>query len=281
MEKTKVKSIHSGHRTRLRNRVKKNGLDSLNEHEVLELLLGYAIPRKDTNPLAHNLINYFGSFAKVIDADYYDLLKVKGVGEETALMIKVLSSFMPIYKESKAKEDALTIKNTLQAINYFRKRFEVKDKEFMHVICLSKTCKLVSSFSFDGKNDTEINFDFKTFMDKINNENVDSVMMFHTHPNGGVEPSVEDLKTTQRCVHIASLCGIKFLDHLIFNEKENSSMYQLGHITDMLRKSNMLVSYSDEEAYAVKIKNKNSNMDLSGIDFGDVSIEDKIKNKRK
>ena len=93
MKNIKEKSIHSGHRSRLRNRVKKYGLDSLNEHEVLELLLGYAIPRKDTNPLAHNLINYFGSFAKVIDADFYDLLKVKGVGEETALFVKVLSSF--------------------------------------------------------------------------------------------------------------------------------------------------------------------------------------------
>lgn len=279
MKETKEKSIHSGHRSRLRDRVKKYGLNSLNEHEVLELLLSYAIPRKDTNPLAHNLINYFGSLAKVVDADFYDLLKVKGVGEETAVFIKVLSSFMPIYKESKAKEDDLTIKNTLQAINYFRKRFEVKDKEFMHVICLNKTCKLVSSFSFDGKNDAEISFDFKTFMDKINKDNVHSVMMFHTHPHGDVEPSVEDLKTTQRCVHIASLCGIKFLDHLIFNEKEYSSMYQLGHITDMLRKSNMLVSYSAEEANSA-YKKQNS-VDLSGIDLGDVSIEDKLKKKRK
>lgn len=277
MKNSKEKYIHSGHRSRLRNRVKKYGLDSLNDHEVLELLLGYAIPRKDTNPLAHNLINYFGSFAKVIDADFYDLLKVNGVGEETAVFIKVLSSFMPIYKESKAKEEDLIIKNTFQAVNYFRKRFEIKDKEFMHVICLSKTCKLVSSFSFDGKNDAEINFDFKTFMDKINKENVHSVMMFHTHPNGGVEPSEEDLKTTQRCVHIASLCGIKFLDHLIFNETEYSSMFQLGHIADMLRKSNVLISYSSEEANLVK----KQNVDLSDIDLGDVSIEDKLKKRKK
>ena len=277
MKNAKEKSIHSGHRSRLRNRVKKYGLNSLNEHEVLELLLGYVIPRKDTNPLAHNLVNYFGSFAKVIDADFYDLLKVKGVGEETALFVKVLSSFMPIYKESKAKEDDLTIKNTLQAINYFRKRFDVKDKEFMHVICLSKTCKLVSSFSFDGKNDSEINFNFKTFMDKINKENVDSVMMFHTHPHGTVEPSVEDLKTTQRCVHFASVCGIKFLDHLIFNETEHSSMYQLGYINDMLLKSSELISYSSEEANLVK----KQNVDLSDIDLGDISIEDKLKKKRK
>jgi len=251
-------------------------LESLNDHEVLELLLNYAIPRKDTNPLAHNLINYFGSFAKVIDADFYDLLKVKGVGEEAALFIKVLSSFVPFYKQSKANEENLIINSTFEAIKYFRKRFDVGSKEFMHVICLSKMCKLVSSFTFDGDSENCVKFDFKTFTDKINNDNIDSIMMFHTHPNGKLEPSKEDLITTQRCVHIASLFGIKFLDHLIFNESGYCSMFQYGYIDKMLRNSDKLIVYSDDE----EIKKAN-HVDLSGIDLGDVSIEEKIQSRQK
>ena len=279
-KKTKDKPLHSGHRTRLRNRVKNHGLNSLSEHEVLELLLGYAIPRKDTNALAHKLINNFGSISKVIDADYNELRKIEGIGENAAFLINVISSFMPIYKESKAKEDDIIIKNTFDAINYFRRRFDVGAKEFMHVIGLSKMCKIVTSFSFEGKTDDEVSFDLKTFMDKINNDNINSVMMFHTHPNGKAEPSENDLITTQRFVYICSLYGIKFLDHLIFTETQCCSLFQLGHISKMLSKSSkLLIGEEDIDLFNVK-KLNNKDVDLSSIDLGDVSAEEKFAKKK-
>ena len=279
-KKTNDKDLHSGHRTRLRNRVKDNGLNSLSEHEVLELLLGYAIPRKDTNPLAHKLINNFGSLAKVVDADYNELKKIKGIGENTAFLINVISSFMPIYRESKAREDDIIIKNTFDAINYFRRRFEVGAKEFMHVIGLSKMCKIVTSFSFEGKTDDEVNFDFKTFVDKINNDNINAIMMFHTHPHGKAEPSANDLLTTQRFVYICSLCGVKFLDHIIFTETQCCSLFQLGHISKMLSKSSkLLTDEDDKDLFNVKQLVK-KDVDLTDIDLGDVSAEEKFAKKR-
>lgn len=283
--KTKEKPLHSGHRSRLREKVRKAGLETLSEHEVIELLLSYSIPRKDTNPLAHNLINNFGSLAKVIDADYYDLLKVEGVGEETALYFNVMSSLIKLHKISKSKEENIIIKNTLDGVNYFRNSFNIEGKEFVHIICLSKMCKIVSSFNFYGENDAEIKFDFKTFIDKINTENVYAIMMFHTHPKGSSKPSYEDLETTQRCVYIASLLGIKFLDHLIFTENEYSSMYQLGYLDIMKNNSAKLVVSCDvsNDLFDVKktLKNGLTNIDLGSVDFGDISIEDKIKNRRK
>ena len=302
---TKDKPLHSGHRTRLRNRVREHGLNSLNEHEVLELLLSYAIPRKDTNALAHTLINNFGSISRVIDADYYELKKIEGIGENAAFLINVLSSFMPIYKESKAREDDIFVKNTFDAINYFRRRFDVGAKEFMHVIGLSKMCKIVTSFSFEGKTDDAVNFDFKTFVDKINNDNISAIMMFHTHPNGKAEPSENDLLrlnhysnlqllkakdnleksdktdllTTQRLVYVCSLCGVKFLDHLIFTEKQCCSMFQLGHISKMLNKSNkLLTDEEDKDLFNVNNLIK-KDVDLSEIDLGDVSAEEKFSKK--
>lgn len=277
-------SIHAGHRKRLRDKVKTNGLKSLSEHEVVELLLNYAIPRQNTNPLAHNLINNFGSLSKVIDADYYDLLKVKGMGEESALFFNIISSLIQEYRKCKAGEENIVIRNTLDGVNYFRKIFSVGGKEFLHVICLSKLGKIIYSFNFDGNSDTEINFDFKLFIDKINRENVNSIMMFHTHPAGKVEPSLSDLQTTQRCVYICGMLGINFLDHLVLTEKEFCSMHQCGYIDKMKSNSAKLVMSPlevEDSVFTVKnIFSKTINeLNLDDIDLGDISIEDKFKRK--
>lgn len=277
-------SVHSGHRKRLREKVKNNGLKALSEHEIVELLLNYAIPRQNTNPLAHELINNFGSLSKVIDADYYDLLKVKGMGEESVLFINIISSLIKEYKKSKASEENIIIRNTLDGVNYFRKVFNVEIKEVLHVICLSKLGKIVSAFNFDGASDTEIKFDFKMFIDKINRDNVHSIMMFHTHPAGKVEPSVSDLQTTQRCVYICYMLGINFLDHLILSDTEHCSMHQCGYIYKMKANSAKLIMPSlkvDEDVFSAKsLFNKSINaLNLDNIDLGDISVEEKFKKK--
>ena len=93
--------MHGGHRQRLKDKVRQNGLTSLSLHEVLELILTYTIPQKDTNQLAHELIDTYGGFSKVLEADYYDLMKNKGVGEETALFLSMLPRLFDIFKEDK------------------------------------------------------------------------------------------------------------------------------------------------------------------------------------
>jgi len=283
MGSKKKESIHSGHRIRLREKVKNRGLKTLSEHEILELLLTYAIPRKNTNPIAHNLINRFGSLAKVIDADYFDLSKVDGMGESSALFINVLSSVIKEYKERKAQEENVIIKTTNEAIKYFRQSFSVEGNEFMHFICLSKMGKIVSAYTFYGKDDAEIGFNFNKFLERIHNENVNSVIMFHTHPNGNVEPSYADLETTQRCVNIAMLIGVNFIDHIIFNETEQCSLDKLGYIEAMKRKSLQINSpiTSIENSQTKSISSVYKEIDLSNLDLGDVSIEEKLKNKKK
>ena len=94
MDQKKI-SPHKDHRQRLKTKVKNYGLECLANHEVLELLLTYTIPRKDTNPIAHNLIEYFGSFSNVLDASYHDLLKVDGIGPEVHYL---LMFYLPLWK---------------------------------------------------------------------------------------------------------------------------------------------------------------------------------------
>ena len=101
IRKTRIKN----HRKRLKEKVKKYGLECLAQHEILELLLTYTIPRKDTNPIVHNLMNFFSSFSNVIDADYHDLLKVDG--------------------------------------SFFRKKYSVKGNEFLVLACLGKNKRVI------------------------------------------------------------------------------------------------------------------------------------------
>ena len=83
-------SIHNGHRQRLKDRFRKEGLDHFDEHQVLELLLFYCIPRQDTNPLAHRLMNTFGSVREVLNADRDVLLRVEGMTENAATLLSLV-----------------------------------------------------------------------------------------------------------------------------------------------------------------------------------------------
>ena len=97
-----AKNPHNGHRKRVKEEFLKNGLDNLPAHRVLEILLFYAIPQKDTNELAHRLEDRFGSLARVLDAPYEELLTVNGVGDNTAVLLRLISSMARRYYLDKA-----------------------------------------------------------------------------------------------------------------------------------------------------------------------------------
>ena len=228
--------IHAGHRQRLKDKVRQNGLNVLSDHEVLELLLTYSIPLKDTNELAHNLINNFGDVTKVVDADYNELKKQKGVGEETALFLSVLSSFYEKYKMTKNFTDNEILDNTQKCVNYFRKNNEIKDYEKMYVICLSKLCKVVKTFVYEGQDDTEVSVNIRALMDKVVGNNVAGIVIFHTHPHGSVEPSLEDVYTTQKIYNTLRSMDLILIDHIILNETEHFSFGSSGELSKMERK---------------------------------------------
>lgn len=244
---------HANHRQRLKQKVRKYGIDCLANHEVLEYFLFYSIPRKDTNGIAHNLITRFGSFSKVLDADYEDLLKVDGVGKESALLIKSLSSIIDVYKRSKAQEKKTVIYSHNDSIKYFRDNFEVKRKEYMVLTCLSKSNIVLKNFVCDGKDETEITFELRRIANQINDEGVCSVILYHTHPNGEVTPSFADIDATQKIVNICLVNGIDFKDHVIFNEAEHYSFNNNGLITDM--KEQYKKMFSATQIYSKALKN--------------------------
>ncbi len=214
---------HAGHRERLRDRVRNYSLKSLQPHEVLELLLTYTIPYKDTNKLAHQLLDEFGSLANVIDADKNDLCKFVGISEHSALFLNILSEFIEIYKSSRDKEEHTTLTSTSDLVSYFRNHFEVTRKENLIVLCLNSKNLVIKKFQFDGLSDCEISLSNKQFISKILNDLTKSIVIFHTHPAGSTQPSNDDIVTTTAILQICKFIGVELLDHIIFNEKEHFS----------------------------------------------------------
>ncbi len=230
----KKENVHTGHRQRLKSKVKENGLKSLSTHEAVELLLTYTIPQKDTNHLAHTLLNEFGNFANILDASYENLCKVKGVGAETALFLSTLPSYVELYKSSKLENRNSTLRHTQDCVDYFRANFEVRSREYLYFVLLNKLKRVIRSFAIEGNDDCSITLDMPYITSKITGENVDSIVIYHTHPNGNVFPSADDLITTQNILNLCCMIQVKMYDHIILNETEYYSFNQHGELTKMM-----------------------------------------------
>ena len=244
MEEKKT-NIHKNHRKRLKSKVKDYGLGCLAYHEVLEFLLTYTIPRKDTNPIGHNLLENFGSFCDVIDADYYDLLKVDGVGPESALFISTLADVMEIYNKSKQERKAQTLNGPGACAKFFRMFYPIKSTEDMLVVGLSANKKVVKICKQKGYNDVSVSVNFKNIINQMSVKNVNSIVLFHTHPHGNVEPSEQDIIATQSILNMCLTNGIDFDDHLILNETQYYSFRQDGMIDKMKFKFNSVFGGSE------------------------------------
>ena len=247
---------HKNHRERLKKKVKEHGLKCLEYHEILELLLTYTIPRKDTNPTAHKLMNRFGSFSSVIDADYYDLLKVDGIGPESALFFNVLSQMRDFYFKSKQEQESIEIKTTHQAVQFFRNFYPIKDKEFMVMVCLNKNKRVMRVFRYEGVSENEITFDIKQITNNINDNGVSSVVLFHTHPQGNVLPSMSDIVATQRLINSCLTDGIDFDDHIILTESKHYSFNNNGIIYEMKNKYVTVFGAGVVDPKILKVLNK-------------------------
>lgn len=224
--------LHKGHRQRLKDKVRSGGLKVLSEHEVLELMLTYTIPQKDTNELSHSLINKFGSLSGVVDADYQELKKVVGVGEETALFMKVLQDFIEVYKQSKSNIKETTISSIADVVKHFRATQEIKNKEHLFIYGLSKRNTIVNKIEVEGMDDCEVSVDLKDIIQKVFVSNVNSIFIVHTHPHGSVVPSLADIKTTNRINDLCEVVGLKLHDHIVINQKDYFSFRQNNLIGD-------------------------------------------------
>ena len=216
-------NVHDGHRQRFKEQFLQSGLDGFNSHQLLEMLLYYSIPRKDTNPLAHRLMDTFGSLSGVLEAEYEELCRVEGVTPHTAMLLCFCGKLFWRYYQDKY-EDGVILTGTQDFGNYLLPRFFGLKHEAVILLCLDNRGKLLHcSTVFEGSvNATEIHT--RLVLAEALKYNATAVVIAHNHPHGHALPSREDLETTRHLCRCLGLVEIQLHDHLIVAQNDYISM---------------------------------------------------------
>ena len=222
-----MENLHEGHRKRMRERFIKSGLDDFAPHYVLEFLLFYSIPRGDTNPIAHRLIDSFGSLSGVFDATPEELMKVKGVGESTAILISMVPQMARKYLEDKA--DSVNVMGGCSDIGaYLLPKFVGRTNEALMMVSIDNKNKIIScSVVAEGTVDSA-KVSRRRVMEEAMKVNATRVILAHNHPRGVAVPSSEDVVMTREIGKLFAQVGIELVDHIIIADDDYVSMAASG-----------------------------------------------------
>ena len=229
MSKVKDKPIHADHRARMQARVRRDGLDSLAEHEALEYLLFFAIPRKNTNPIAHALIQRFGNFCRVLEASEEELEQVEGIGPASARLIHSILEFSRYYG-LRRRRTRVSLRETEKAIEYVRPLFFGLQQEALYLIAMDEHFTPLRDIRIAEGLPNKLTFDLSKLARAAVATGCTCAILAHNHPSGLAIASEADFATTVQVVKSLGLLGIDVLDHLIIAADDASSMRQSGRM---------------------------------------------------
>lgn len=218
-------SIHDGHRQRLKERFRQDGLDNFDELYVLELLLCYCIPRKDTNPLAHDLLDHFGSLNAVLDASREDLEKVAGVGENVSTFLTLITQVGRYYQTRKAKPGTI-LRTVEQCGQYLVPYFYGREQETVFMLCLDAKCKVICCKKVGEGSVNSANIPVRRVVEMALNANATTVILAHNHPSGLAIPSADDVQTTHKIAQALESVEIILADHIVVSKDDFVSIVQ-------------------------------------------------------
>jgi len=220
-------TIHKGHRERLKQRFLEEGLDNFTDIQVLELLLFYAIPQRDTNPIAHALLNQFGSLSGVLEADVTQLKKVPGISDHSATLLALVTELCRYYQVDSAQR--MEILTTLDACGaYLVPRFFGRTKETVFLLCLDAKCKVLCCKEVGEGSVNSANISVRKIVETALSSNATTVILAHNHPSGVAVPSAEDIQTTRRVAAALRVVEVHLADHIVVAEGDYVSMVQSG-----------------------------------------------------
>ena len=219
--------IHDGHREKMRRRFQETGLEGFADHEALELLLYYAIPRRDTNELAHRLLTRYGSLSALLQAPIEDLRRVEGVGESAAVFLKLVPAF--VYKAQRSAAGQETILNsTEKAGRYLLTCFAGERNEVIYQLCLDRKGKLLARKRLSEGGSAAAELNIRRLVENALLSSASAVILSHNHPSGIALPSREDYATTQQAQDALRTIGVELLDHIIVAEDDYVSLADSG-----------------------------------------------------
>lgn len=224
-------SIHKGHRERLKARFLEEGLDNFTDIQALELLLFYAIPQKDTNPIAHALLDHFGSLSRVLEADVEELKKVPGISDHSATLLALVTELGRYYQVDCAQR--VEVLTTLDACGaYLVPRFFGRSNETVFLLCLDAKCKVLCCKEIGEGSVNSTSISIRKVVETALSANATTVVLAHNHPSGVALPSSEDVQTTRRVAAALSAVEVHLADHIVVAEGDYVSMVQSGYRFD-------------------------------------------------
>ena len=226
----KNENPHEGHREKLRQRfIRENGFEHFEDHQILELLLFYANTRSDTNPIAHALLEEFGSLKGVLEARPEMLTRVSGVGDRAATLISMVVPLTRVWNRC-AMNVPDRINNSREAEKYCLSILAGYRTERFYVISLNAQCSVLGQRKISDGSLSEVSAYPRMVMETALNYNAHSVLLCHNHPGGTCAPSPEDIASTLQLQRLLNGVGILLLDHIIVANDTTYSMIQHGDI---------------------------------------------------
>ena len=220
-----TESVHKSHRERLKQHFLREGLDHFSDIQVLELLLFYAIPQKDTNPLAHALLDRFGSLSRVLEAPVEELRKVDGIKDNAATLLALVTQLCRYYQVDCAQR--IQILDSLESCGeYLLPRFFGRTRETVFLLCLDAKCKVICCKEISEGSVNAASISIRKVVETALNVNAVSVVLAHNHPSGVALPSEEDVLTTKRLYAALQAVDVVLADHMVVAEGDYVSMAQ-------------------------------------------------------
>ena len=226
--------VHEGHRARKKEQFRAHGLDAFADHEVLELLLYYAVPRQDTNPIAHRLMQKFGSLEAVF-SDRETLEEVEGVGENASTLLTLMLPLMRRVRASAGAHETV-LSDAEQAGDYFLDLFFGEREEKLYEVCLDAKGRLLACHLVAEGDTDSVQLNMRKIVENALKCGASSVLLAHNHPSGVALPSPSDNATTLSVFDALRTVGVELADHIIVADDDFVSLRHNGLLPE--RKGN-------------------------------------------
>ena len=222
--------IHDGHREKMRQRFMTGGLDAFADHEILELLLYYAIPRRDTNPIAHALMERYGSLPAVLAAPMEDLKRTEGIGESAAVLLHLVPQVCRRARLAQVGEDQV-LNSSERAGAYLLECFDGESREVIYQLRLDRKGKLLACKRLGEGSVASADLDVRRLVENAILTGASAVILAHNHPSGVALPSDGDYTATMRVRAALNAIGIELADHIIVADGDFVSMADSGYLS--------------------------------------------------
>lgn len=206
--------MNDGHRQRLRERFEQSGLNGFHDHEVVELLLSYAIPRRDVKPLAKELMARFGSLSAVVDASVIQLKQVDGVGAHASVLLALVPRLMERYLQDRWKRNE-SYHSTQDAVRYLSSKMGTERTEVFAILALNSQNELIAWEEIQRGSVNRTAVFPRLVVEACLKHRATAIILAHNHPGGDPHPSSADRQLTRKLKRLLNELDIQVHDHII------------------------------------------------------------------